>query len=212
MNLTKALFRASKKMGKKAVKSAVKDVKSMTKGSKTTGKKERESYYEDPYDLFERKYGSTCERKEAAIDDVETDHSDPDKNVAAYEKKLAMAHELEDYCKSHGSGGVEYFNECFSGIYERIQADLDDYMANEYENDMMEFKEEQAEKKEKKSIASKIIKSIQKCGGSMPQTELKKLLSDDELFYYNSVIKELTESGKIKRLNPSGRVVFQVVK
>lgn len=41
---------------------------------------------------------------------------------------LALAHELEDFCISHGEGGIEYFKENYSDIYQTIQADLDSYL------------------------------------------------------------------------------------
>ena len=67
-------------------------------------------------------------------------------------------------------------------MYESIQSDLDDYMAERYNDDKAYFEEYQERKKAIKSLSRKIIKAMQQGGGSMPQTELKKLLSEDEWF------------------------------
>lgn len=212
MSIASALFKASKRMGKNALKSAASDMKSIVKDSVAVKEKRKapEDRYADPYGDFEAAYAKTCEKMENKVYSVDTDNIDPDKNVAAYNKMLSLAHELEDFCKSHGTGGIEYYNDCYSDMYESIQSDLDDYMAERYNDDKAYFEEYQERKKAIKSLSRKIIKAMQQGGGSMPQTELKKLLSEDELFYYNATIKELTESGKIEKAKSSGRVTYQI--
>ena len=54
---------------------------------------------------------------------------------------LALAHELEDFCISHGQGGIEYFRGNYSDIYQTIQADLDSYLKNEYQEAKEYFEE-----------------------------------------------------------------------
>lgn len=208
MNIAKKLFKTSGKIGKKALKSAVSDAKSITKSKGFKASSEPD--YADPYAEFEAKYAKTCDKMENKVYSVDTDNIDPDKNVAAYKKMFALAHELEDFCKSHGSGGTEYYQDCYSDMYESIQSDLDFYMAEQYNEDKAYFEEYQARKKAIRSLSSKITKAIKQAGGSLPQTELKKTLSEDDLFYYNATIKELTEAGKVEKAKSGGRVTFQI--
>lgn len=163
-----------------------------------------EAYYE-----FEERYGNTCDKKEAKIYDIDTHNPDSDKNIKAFQKMLDLCYELEEYCNSKGSGGATYFRENYSYIYQEIQNDLDDYMKNEYEQDKEFFEEQKAYEKTLKDFSKKILKEIQKAGGSIMQTELKKIISESELQYYSGTIKELTESGKIEKFKVGSRVTFK---
>jgi len=163
-----------------------------------------EAYYE-----FEDHYGNTCDKKEAKIYNIDTHNPDPDKNIKAFQKMLDLCHELEEYCNSKGSGGAAYFKENYSYIYQDIQNDFDDYMKNEYAEDKEFFEEQKAYEKALKNLSKKILKEIQKSGGSIMQTKLKKLISETEMPYYNRSINELTESGKIERFKIESHVAFR---
>lgn len=94
------------------MKSAIKDLKPSATSKRTQAKKASTNKKCDPvdlYDEFESKYHKTCERMEHKVYNVDTDNIDPDKNVAVYKKMLDLAHELEDFCNSHGQDSVEYF-------------------------------------------------------------------------------------------------------
>lgn len=163
-----------------------------------------EAYYE-----FEDHYGNTCDKKEEKIYDIDTDSPDPDKNIKAFQKMLELCHELEDYCCSKGTGGTAYFKENYSHIYQEIQNDLDDYMKNEYAEAKEYYEQQIADEKAIKGLSKKILKELQKAGGSMAQTELKKLISETEMPYYNRSIKELTESNKIEKFKDGSHVAFR---
>lgn len=163
-----------------------------------------EAYYE-----FEDHYGNTCDRKEEKIYDINTDSPDPDKNIKAFQKMLELCHELEDYCCSKGAGGTAYFKENYSHIYQEIQNDLDDYMKNAYAEAKERYEQQIADEKAIKGLSKKILKELQKTGGSMAQTELKKLISETEMQYYNRAIKELTESSKIEKFKIESHVAFR---
>lgn len=209
MSLSKSLF----KMSKKLMKSAVKDVKSAGTSKPTSIQKAPNSRsYDlyDAYDKFEAQYHKTCERMEHKIYNVNTDNIDPDKNVAGFKKMLALAHELEDFCISHGQGGIEYFRENYSDIYQTIQADLDSYLKNEYQEAKEYFEEEKAHRKAVNSLSGKILKEIQDSGGSMPRKDIRKIYSEPDRKLYDSAIKSLIESGKIKQIQGKQYIEFTI--
>lgn len=121
---------------------------------------------------------------------------------------MEICQEFENFCNSHGPGGTAYFKE--SGMYEQIQKDLDFYMKHEYADDKAAFEEEKEYQKDIKKTANKILKSIKDSGGSIMQKELKKLLSEDETFYFNQAIKSLSDSGKIVRCKERKYIVFKI--
>lgn len=163
----------------------------------------------DAYYDFEDRYSNTCDKKEEKIYNVETNSRDPDRNVKGFKKMLELCHELEDFCASKGPGGIAYFKENYAHIYQEIQNDLDDYMKNEYEEDKKYFEEEKAKKKAIKSLSNKILKEIEKAGGSAMQKDLRKLVSNDEPDYFNQAIKSLLESDKISKFKEGSHVVYK---
>ncbi len=208
-SLSKKLF----KMSGKLMKSATKDIKSVSKYKPVSDKKSHKSNISDPgsaYDEFESQYYKTCEKMEHKVYNVDTDNIDPDKNVAGFKKMLALAHELEDFCISHGQGGIEYFRGNYSDIYQTIQADLDSYLKNEYQEAKEYFEEEKAHKKAVNSLSGKILKEIQASGGSMPRKDIRKLFSEPDRKLYDSAIKSLIESGKIKQIQGKQYIEFTI--
>lgn len=179
--------------------------------SAIASEKQRKYEDEDAYYNFEDHYGKSCEKREAKIYAIETDNLDPDKNVAAFQKKLKLCHELEDFCASHGPGGISYFKENYEYIYQEIQNDLNDYMKNEYAEAKEYYEEYKADQKIIKAISGKILKSLQTAdGGSSMQKDLRKLFSDYEPRYFNSAIKSLLESGKIEKFKVGQYVAYKI--
>ncbi len=164
-----------------------------------------EAYYD-----FEDRYGTTCDRKEEKIYNVETDNRDPDKNVKGFQKMLELCHDLEEFCTSKGSGGAAYFKENYSHIYREIQKDLDDYMKNDYAEAKEYFEEEKAKQKAIKSLANKIFKEIEKADGSAMQKDLRKQFPKGEPDYFNQAVKSLLESGKIDKFKDGSHVVYKI--
>lgn len=207
-SLSKSLF----KMSKMLMKSATKDIKSAST-YKSVSKKTNNSNIPDPdsaYDEFESQYYKACEKMEHKVYNVDTDNIDPDKNIAGFKKMLALAHELEDFCISHGEGGIEYFKENYSDIYQTIQADLDSYLKNEYQEAKEYFEEEKAHKKAVNSLSGKILKQIQASGGSMPRKDIRKIYSEPDRKLYDSAIKSLIETGKIKQVQGKRYIEFTI--
>ena len=173
--------------------------------------KQREYEDEDAYSDFEERYEKSCEKREAKIYAIETDNLDPDKNVAAFQKMLKLCHELEDFCVSHGPGGIAYFKENYEYIYQEIQNDLDDYIKNEYAEAKEYYEEYKADQKIIKTISGKILKSLQIADdGSSMQKDLRKLFSDYEPRYFNAAIKSLMESGKIEKFKVGQYVAYKI--
>lgn len=207
-SLSKSLF----KMSKKLMKSAAKDIKPQNTYKQAPAQKPVNNDFPDldsAYDEFEAKYHKTCERMEHKVYSVDTDNIDPDKNVAAFKKMLDLAHELEDFCISHGQGGIEYFKENYSDIYQ-IQEDLDCYLSDEYEEAKEYFEEEKARKKAINSLSGKILKEIQASGGSMPRKDIRKIYSEPDRKLYDNAIKSLIESGKIKQVQGKQYIEFTI--
>ncbi len=208
-SLSKSLF----KMSKKLMKSATKDIKSASTYKSVSDKKSHNSNIPDldsAYDEFESQYYKVCEKMEHKVYNVDTDNIDPDKNVAGFKKMLALAHELEDFCISHGQGGIEYFRENYSDIYQTIQADLDSYLKNEYQETKEYFEEEKAHKKAVNSLSGKILKEIQASGGSMPRKDIRKIYSEPDRKLYDTAIRSLIESGKIKQVQGKQYIEFTI--
>lgn len=195
MNLSKWLMKQTKKMAK----SAVKDMKAAVKPTK----KKSSSRINDGIDLcdeFEKKHGKECDRLERKIWNIDTNDMErnPDKIVAAYEKQKELAKELEDLCRSHGKGGIEFYDMNYGDMYAEIQRDLDDYMKDGYEDDKEYYEEMKADAAAVKKAKDQIIKSIQSSGGSAMQKDLKKNISVADR-HYNRAVDDLVSSGKIIR-------------
>lgn len=200
-------------MSKKLIKSAAKDIKSASTYKPVSDKKSNSGSAPDSgsaYDEFESQFYKTCEKMERKIYNVDTDNIDPDKNVAGFKKMIALAHELEDFCISHGQGGIEYFKGNYSDIYQTIQADLDSYLENEYQEAKEYFEEEKAWKKAINSLSGKILKEIQNAGGSMPRKDIRKIYSEPDRKLYDTAIKSLIESGKIKQVQGKQYIEFAI--
>lgn len=196
------------KMLQRKLESAVKTTANFD--SAITPEKQREYELDDAYYEFEDHYERSCEKKESKIDAIETDNIDPDKNVAAFQKKLKLCHELEDFCASHGPGGVKYFKENYEYLYQNIQKDLDDYMKDEYADAKENYEEYKADQKIIKTISGKIVKALQAADdGSAMQKDLRKLFSDYEPYYFDSAIKSLMESGKIEKFKVGRYVAYK---
>ena len=94
-------------------------------------------------------------------------------------------------------------------MYENIQKEMDNYIKYEYEEAKRDFEEEKADQKAVKSVSQKVLKEIRNAGGSILQTELKKLFSESELQYYNRVITRLADAGKIEKYKSGSRVAYK---
>lgn len=165
--------------------------------------------WDEAYFDFEDRYEKDCNKKVDQIESIETNGLDPDKNIAGFKKQLELCHELEDFCASHGSGGAAYFKENYYFMYENIQKEMDNYIKYEYEEAKRDFEEEKADQKAVKSVSQKVLKEIRNAGGSILQTELKKLFSESELQYYNRVITRLADAGKIEKYKSGSRVAYK---
>ena len=179
--------------------------------SGTTAKTAKSSFdMDEAYYDFEDHYGKSCEKKVDKIDSIETDNLDPDKNVSSFKKKLELCKELETFCSDHGSGGSAYFKENYSYIYQDIQNELDDYLKNEYAEAKEYFEEEKARQKAIKSLSNKILKEIEKAGGSALQKEIRKQFPKGEPDYFNQATKSLLESGKIIKYKDGNFVCYKI--
>lgn len=165
---------------------------------------------DEAYFDFEDHYWKSCDKKEEKIYNVETDHINPDKNIAGFKRMLELCHELEDFCTSKGAGGVAFFKENYSHIYQEIQDDYDDYMNNYYAEAKEHFEREKAKQKAIKNLASKILKEINKSEGSAMQKDLRKQFPKGEPDYFNQAITMLLESGKITKFKDGKFVIYKV--
>lgn len=164
---------------------------------------------------FEDHYWKTCDKMEEKIYNAEPDHINPyninpDKNIAGFKRMLELCHELEDFCTSKGPGGVAYFKENYSHIYQEIQSNYDDYMENDYAEAKEYFESEKAKQKAIKNLASKILKEINKSEGSAMQKDLRKQFPKGEPDYFNQAITMLLESGKITKFKDGKFVIYKV--
>ena len=194
MNLTKFLAKTTKKMAK----SAAKDLKSAFKPSKS-----RSSYVcddVDPYEEFEKKHGKECARMENKIWNLDEYHheyhQDPDKVVEVYEKMKELAKSLEEFCKSHGEGGAEFYNINYGDMVDDIQHDLDSFLAEEYDELKADYDEYKADMDAVKAAKRKITSKIKTNDGTMMQKELKKVV-DAENRHFERAVNDLIKSGKI---------------
>ena len=159
---------------------------------------------------FEDRYEKTCEKKADKIDSIETNDTNPDKNVAGFKRKLLLCKELETFCLSHGSGGTAYFKKYYSSLYEDIQKELDFYMKNEYAEAKEYFEEEKAKQKTIKALAGKILKEIESAGGTALQKDIRKQFPKDEPDYFNQAVKSLLDSKKIVKLKDGNFVKYKI--
>ena len=161
------------------------------------------------YDDFYFKHEKKLDKWEERIEDTITYDDNPEKTIASFEKALSLCDEFEAFCMSDPEGGVEYFQKDGAEIRQRIQSDYDDYMKNEYEEDLKDWNEYQEEEKLKKSVRSKLLSSVKR-EGKIAQADLKKLLSEEEVPLYSSSVKALEESGKIVRAKEGNKIYFSL--
>ena len=81
-------------------------------------------------------------------------------------------------------------------------------MANEYQEYLDAWNERQADQKRIRSIKSKLLSEVKKAG-AISQVDLKKILSEDEVRSYESIMKDLEKKGKVTRRKEGSRVLFE---
>lgn len=82
-------------------------------------------------------------------------------------------------------------------------------MKNEYEEDKKFFEEEMRKNKAIKSFSNKILKEIEKAGGSAMQKDLRKLFSNGKPDYFYQAKNFLLESDKISKFKDISYVVYK---
>lgn len=198
---------------KKTYKKVSKVTKALQpKPVKTEQQQVRETIYEVmDYDDFYYKYENQIDKWDERIHDaVDYRNDNPEKTVKSFEKALKLYDDFVQFCISKDEKlGKEYIEHEGYKIKEDIQNDYDDYMKNEYEQELKYYQETQEEKARIKKIKAK-YKKIIKTSGKISQVDLKKELSEEELECYNSIMRELQDSGQISKLKEGSKVYFEI--
>ena len=154
----------------------------------------------DSFD-FEDEHEKEIERWRNKIDNAEVrsgDYENPDKQVAAFERWIAIYEDCRYFCESH-TGGDYYWLDWFDDSYERAKKDLQDYIDNEYESVKAEWDETQRKKRFYSSAKKKIHKVITNSETGMSRKDVYALFSPDEQSVILKALNELVSEGKIKQ-------------
>ena len=137
--------------------------------------------HSDSFD-FEDEHEKAIERWQNKIDKAETrggDIENPEKQIAAFERWIAVHEEFRDYCESH-TGGDYYWLDWYADAYERAEHDLQDYLENEYESAKIAWEESQQKKRFISSCKKKILTSIQKSEYGMARKDIYDIFPPDK--------------------------------
>lgn len=159
----------------------------------------------DNYWKFYEAHEAEVEKWIERIQSVEY-YDNPERTVEAFRRSLALFDEFREFCLQNG--GEDYLKKDGYAVLDQVQKDFDSFMANEYQEYLDAWNERQADQKRIRSIKSKLLSEVKKAG-AISQVDLKKILSEDEVRSYESIMKDLEKKGKVTRRKEGSRVLFE---
>lgn len=159
----------------------------------------------DDYWKFYEAHETEVEKWIERIQSVEY-YDNPERTVEAFRRSLALFDEFREFCLQNG--GEDYLKKDGYAVRDQVQKDFDSFMANEYQEYLDAWNERQADQKRIRSIKSKLLSEVKKAG-AISQVDLKKILSEDEVRSYESIMKDLEKKGKVTRRKEGSRVLFE---
>lgn len=138
---------------------------------------------------FEDENEKELMRWEQKLDKVRN-YENPNRKLKAYEKRVELAKDFKFFCELNGEGGELWYQKYYSNDIRDAELELLDYEENDYENELLAYKEAQQKKKLNAKIRSTILTLAAQENGIL-QKELYSMFKPEDKNTVKRIVEKL---------------------